>query len=169
MLSFKTCVTAVALSVCCSCALSMSDSALVLKVRKSVAEIDRQTKRTPKIKITIDDLSVEGGEATVWRKKTSVKADATLYGESGRSEMLVYWEKERPLFAYHKRITYAAQLGEPVPKGAKDTVRSIRLYYDLKGVQGCRIDGKEVPPSNETCVSTATLVSELHKKVAIAK
>jgi hypothetical protein len=140
---------------------ALSSPALVTRIRKTVARFDQQAAKLKKERVALNELSAEGGEALVWRGKTFVKADLTLYGETGRNEVLVYWDVDAPLFAFSQRVRYPVPLGVERPKGAKDKIDSVRLYYDKGEVRHCFVESKEVSLKDEACQDPAKLVGQL--------
>ncbi|MBB6052487.1 hypothetical protein [Armatimonas rosea] len=146
-------------------AAALAGPGLLTTIRRQVEGIDRRARRLPSTKLSLDGLSLEGGEARVWRDKQATKADVNLYGETGRRELLVYWTDRKPLFTYERTTRYPSPLGTPRPRGATDRTTQTRLYYDQGRLRSCRVGDKPRPLSDDTCQQTARLTDLLTRRV----
>ena len=138
---------------------------LLTAIRRQVDVIDRRARRLPSTNLSLEGLSLEGGEARVWRDKHTAKADVSLYGETGRRELLVYWANHKPLFTYERTVHYPSPLGTPRPRGATDRITQTRLYYDQGRLHSCRVGETSRPLTDDTCQQTARLTDLLTRRV----
>jgi hypothetical protein len=144
--------------------LAHAESPVVLKTRRVVGGIDARYKKLKKTNRDIMDLSTEGGKGTLWSEKTGkpVRADATIYGETFRTEALIYWQDGKPVFAFLKEIRYPVPITQVRPKGAADTTEETRLYFDAQGMlKLCRVGRKDIPLTDSRCKDAQDLVTTL--------
>lgn len=146
-------------------AAALAGPGLLTTIRRQVDGIDRRTSQLTSSKLSLDGLSLEGGEARVWRDKHTTKADVSLYGETGRRELLVYWAERKPLFTYERTTRYPSPLGTPRPRGATDRTTQTRLYYDQGRLRSCRVGETSRPLTDDTCQQTARLTDLLTRRV----
>jgi hypothetical protein len=154
---------------CCTLLLLCSGLAhaelpVVLKTRRVVSAIDVRYKKLDKTSRDIMDLSTEGGKGTLWSEKTGkpVRADATIYGETLRTEALIYWQDGKPAFAFLKEIRYPVPITQVRPKGATDRTEETRLYFDAQGtLKLCRVGKKDIPLTDSRSKDARELVTTL--------
>ncbi len=97
----------------------------VAAIRAEVGRINKGLAKLTKTTIPVDNVSLEGTEATYYRNgKTIQKIEAELLGETYQAKIDFYYSQGQLIFALDRHSKYKAGLGSPVEK---TTV--YRLYF----------------------------------------
>lgn len=81
-------------------------------IRKTVENINKNAKMS-KTTVKLENLSTEGGEATVFREKNQIrKIVAEIRGEMGYSITELYYQDEKPIFIYDREFRYEKPFGK---------------------------------------------------------
>lgn len=83
----------------------------VAGIRTEVNAVNKSAKNLKKEKKNVSGLSLEGAEATYFLSGTEIKkVTATLYGETYKSNVEVYYRDGAPIFAFAKLNKYDAPI-----------------------------------------------------------
>lgn len=105
------------------------DEKEILSIRREVTAINKNLKKYTKKTKDVDDISLEGTEATYYSSgKGLMKISAKMYGETYNAVGEFYYQGEELIFAYIKLNKYDTQIGLKKPvKVVK--VEEQRLYF----------------------------------------
>ena len=105
----------------------------VVKIRADVAAINKGAAKYTKILKDIEDISLEGAEATYYHLAGKVKKITTeMLGETFNSTGELYYKDRQLIFAFIKRRQYDTQIGVEPPPKVVDTQEQ-RLYFAADG------------------------------------
>ena len=101
----------------------------ILSIRSQVTTINKNLKKYTKKTKDVDDISLEGTEATYYSSgKGLMKISAKMYGETYNAAGEFYYQGEELIFAYLKFNKYDTQIGLEKPvKVVK--VEEKRFYF----------------------------------------
>lgn len=82
-------------------------------IRKTVENINKTAEKLSKTTVKLDGVSTEGGELTVYRENNQIKKIvAQIYGETGRSNIELYYEDEKLIFVFEREFRYDKPFGK---------------------------------------------------------
>jgi len=102
----------------------------ITAIRAKVAVINKGAKNYTKKTKDVEDISLEGTEATFYSSRLSLKkVTANMYGETYKATGEFYYENGKLIFAFVKHNQYDTQIGmEKAPKVVK--IEERRYYFD---------------------------------------
>lgn len=102
----------------------------ITAIRTKVAAINKGAKNYTKKTKSVEDISLEGTEATFYSSRLSLKkVTANMYGETYKATGEFYYENGKLIFAFVKHNQYDTQIGmEKAPKVVK--IEERRYYFD---------------------------------------
>lgn len=105
----------------------------ITAIRTKVAAINKGAKNYTKRTKSVEDISLEGTEATFYSSRLSLKkVTAKMYGETYNATGEFYYDKGKLIFAFIKHNQYDTQIGmEKAPKVVK--IEERRYYFDEDG------------------------------------
>lgn len=121
----------------------------IAAIRTKVSAINKSAPRYTKKTKDVEDISLEGTEATFFSSKNTLKkVTAKMYGESYRATGEFYFEFGKLIFAFIKHNQYDTQIGlEKAPKIVKTEER--RFYFNDDGLVRLLIGKKELKAGDE--------------------
>ncbi len=126
----------------------------ITSIRTEVAAINKRLPKMAAQTKNVEGITVEGTEATYYSSgKDLRKIRATLYGETFRATVELYFRRGALIFAFERYERYEAELGSPV-----ESTTEYRFYFSGSRTLRLLIDAKQVSPSNE---DGAKLVSDI--------
>ena len=140
----------------------------VATIRADVNLINKSAAKYTKQKRDVEDISLEGTEATYFLSgKDLKKIVAKMYGESFRATAELYYSGEELIFAYDKTERYAGHFASnPPPKIAK--VIETRIYFS-NGEAIRVMDGKKVVEAeSKESLAEVEAVNDLSSKLKAA-
>jgi hypothetical protein len=85
----------------------------VSPIRKTVESINKTAAKLSKTTAKLDGVSTEGGELTVYRENNQIKKIAAqIYGETGRSDIELYYKDEKLVFVFEREYRYDKPFGK---------------------------------------------------------
>lgn len=121
----------------------------ITAIRTKVAAINKSAKSYTKKTKDVEDISLEGTEATFYSSRLSLKkVTAKMYGETFNATGEFYYESGKLLFAFVKHNQYDTQIGmEKAPKVVK--VEERRYYFGDDGLIRLLVGKKELKAGDE--------------------
>ncbi|MDQ4121942.1 MAG: hypothetical protein M3209_10905 [Acidobacteriota bacterium] len=112
-------------------------------IRKAVESINR-TAKFSKTTVKLENLSTEGGEATVFREKDQIrKIVAEIRGEMGYSITELYYKDEKLIFAYDREFRYEKPFGKVLK------ITPTRFYFDNEKIIKMFYAKREIFPEDK--------------------
>lgn len=140
----------------------------IKQIRNEVALINKNAAKYKKEQRNVEDISLEGTEATYFISgKGLKKITAKIYGETYNSSLEIYYSGEEMIFAFLKENRYDTQIGmKPPPKVVK--IEEARIYFSdgnpiriLAGKTGLK-------PSDEKYLELKTQIGDISNKLKAA-
>lgn len=101
----------------------------VSQIRAEVAAINKVAAKYKKTTKIVEDISLEGAEATYYHSaKILKKITAQMYGETYNATGEFYYENGQLIFAYLKRNQYDTQIGMDTPPKVVSS-KEQRFYF----------------------------------------
>ena len=101
----------------------------IIKIRAEVALINKGAPKFTKTTKTVEDISLEGTEATYYHlAKNLKKITAEMFGETFNATGEFYYRDGKLIFAYLKRNKYDTQIGLNTPPKVV-SVEEQRFYF----------------------------------------
>jgi len=121
----------------------------IAKIRAEVAKINKAVPKFQKTIKNVENISLEGTEATYYRSGESVKKiAATMFGETYNAKGDFYYREGELIFAYRKRSQYDTQIGlRKPPKVVR--VEEQRFYFANGELIRLLVGKKELKPTGE--------------------
>lgn len=121
----------------------------ITAIRTKVAAINKSAKSYTKKTKDVEDISLEGTEATFYSSRLSLKkVTAKMYGETFNATGEFYYENGKLLFAFVKHNQYDTQIGmEKAPKVVK--VEERRYYFGDDELIRLLVGKKELKAGDE--------------------
>lgn len=118
-------------------------------IRTKVAAINKKAKSYTKKTKSVEDISLEGTEATFYSSRLSLKkVTSKMYGETYNATGEFYFENGKLIFAFVKHNQYDTQIGlEKAPKVVKTEER--RYYFGDDGLIRLLVGKKELKAGDE--------------------
>lgn len=140
----------------------------IASIAKQVNTIDKNLKKYTKKKKDVDDISLEGAEATYYVSgRGLMKISAKMYGETYNAVGLFYFQGEEMIFAYLKLNKYDTQIGLEKPvKVVK--VEEKRLYFSGGELIKLLIGKKQIKSSDEKFTESKDEIVDLAQKLKAA-
>lgn len=140
----------------------------IAQIRAEVNLINKSAAKYKKEKRNVEDISLEGTEATYFVSgKGLKKISAKLYGETYNATVEVYYSGEEMIFAFMKENRYDSQIGmKPPPKVVKSEER--RFYFSGGNLVRLLVGKKELKPSEENYNEYKQQVDEIAGKLKAA-
>lgn len=105
----------------------------IVEIRAEVAAINKGAAKYKKVTKDVDDISLEGAEATYYRSGEDLKKITTrMYGETYKATGEFYYRDGELIFGYIKHSQYDTQIG--LSKPVKVIRVEERRYYFSGGV-----------------------------------
>ena len=140
----------------------------IASIVKQVNTIDKNLKRYTKKKKDVDDISLEGTEATYYVSgRGLMKISAKMYGETYNAVGTFYFQGEEMIFAYLKLNKYDTQIGLEKPvKVVK--VEEKRFYFSGGELIKLLIGKKQIKSSDEIFTESKDEINDLANKLKAA-
>lgn len=121
----------------------------IVKIRAEVAAINRGAAKYKKTTKNVEDIALEGTEATYYHSAGILKKiTAKIYGETFSAAGEFYYADGKLIFAFLKHNQYDTQIGaDPPPKVAAGEER--RFYFAGGELIRLLIGKKELPADDE--------------------
>lgn len=121
----------------------------ITAIRKKVAAINKSAKNYTKKTKDVEDISLEGTEATFYSSRLSLKkVTAKMYGETFNATGEFYYENGKLIFAFVKHNQYDTQIGmEKAPKVVR--IEERRYYFGDDGLIRLLVGKKELNAGDE--------------------
>lgn len=121
----------------------------ITAIRTKVAAINKGAKNYTRKTKSVEDISLEGTEATFYSSRLSLKkVTANMYGETFNATGEFYYENGKLIFAFIKHNQYDTQIGmEKAPKVVK--VEERRYYFGDDGLIRLLVGKKELKAGDE--------------------
>ncbi len=104
----------------------------IVKIRAEVAAINKGVSKYAKTTKNVEDVSLEGTEATYYRSaKILKKMTAKIYGETYNQTGEFYYQNGELIFAFVKRNQYDTQIG--LDTSPKVVSSEERRFYFVRG------------------------------------
>ena len=116
----------------------------ILKIRTKVAAINKDASKYTKTTKNVEDISLEGTEATYYKSAGNLKKiTAKMYGETFNATAEFYYADGELIFAYLKQNQYETQIGTgKTPKVVR--VEEQRFYYSNGTLRRLLVGKKEL-------------------------
>jgi hypothetical protein len=121
----------------------------IISIRNKVTAINNSAKKYTKKTKDVDDISLEGAEATFFSSRLSLKkVTAKMYGETYNATGEFYFENSKLIFAFIKHNQYDTQIGLEKPvKVVK--IEERRFYFNNDGLIRLLVGKKELKSEDE--------------------
>ncbi|MCD9185619.1 MAG: hypothetical protein LUM44_04250 [Pyrinomonadaceae bacterium] len=121
----------------------------ITAIRAKVAAINKGAKNYTKKNKDVEDISLEGTEATFYSSRLSLKkVTANMYGETYKATGEFYYENGKLIFAFVKHNQYDTQIGmAKAPKVVR--VEERRYYFGDDGLIRLLVGKKELKAGDE--------------------
>lgn len=121
----------------------------IAKIRAEVAAINKGAAKYKKTTKNVEDISLEGTEATYFHSaKNLKKITAQMFGETYNATSEFYYQNGELIFAFIKRNQYDTQIGvNPPPKVVR--VEERRFYFANGELIRLLVGKKELKPGGE--------------------
>lgn len=121
----------------------------ITSIRNKVTAINKAAKGYTKKTKDVDDISLEGAEATFFSSRLSLKkVTAKMYGETYQATGEFYFENSKLIFAFIKHSQYDTQIGLEKPvKVVK--IEERRFYFNNDGLIRLLVGKKELKSEDE--------------------
>lgn len=137
----------------------------ITAIRTKVAAINKSAKSYTKKTKDVEDISLEGTEATFYSSRLSLKkVTAKMYGETFNATGEFYYENGKLLFAFVKHNQYDTQIGlEKAPKVVR--IEETRYYFDSKeNLIRLLVGNKEINATNENYEEMKRRATDISEK-----
>lgn len=140
----------------------------ITAIRLEVNLINKNARKYQKKTRNVDDVSLEGAEATYFLSGRGLKKiTAKMYGETYRATAELYYSGEEMIFAYQRLEQYNTHIAmKPPPKVVK--VIETRVYYS--GGKAIRVieEGKTLATSDSAFTGAVEGMDDLSQKLKAA-
>ena len=124
----------------------------ILKIRAEVAAINKGASKYTKTTRNVEDISLEGTEATYFHSGSDLKKiTAKMYGETYNSTGEFYYRNGELIFAFVKHNRYDTQIGMDAPPKVVSSEEQ-RLYFADNELIRLLVGKKELKSGNERYV-----------------
>jgi hypothetical protein len=144
------------------------DQKEILSIRNEVNTINKNLKKYTKKTKDVDDISLEGTEATYYSSgRGLLKISAKMFGESYNAIGEFYYQGEELIFAYLRFNRYDTQIGlKKAPKVVK--VEEKRLYFAGGDLIKLLIGKKQIKSTNKIFNESKDEIVEISGKLKAA-
>lgn len=109
----------------------------ITEIRSQVAAINKGAAKYKKVTKDVDDISLEGAEATFYRSRDDLrKVTARMYGETYKATGEFYYRDGKLIFGYIRHSQYDTQIGLSKPV---KVIRVENQRYYFKGGELIRL------------------------------
>lgn len=140
----------------------------IAQIRAEVNTINKSAKKYKKETLNVEDISLEGTEATYFVSgKGLKKISAKMYGETYNATVEIYYSGEEMIFAFMKENRYDTQIGmTPPPKVVRSEER--RFYFSGGSPVRVLVDKKELKTADENYDEYKQQIEEIAEKLKAA-
>lgn len=137
----------------------------IASIRSKVTAINNSAKKYTKKTKDVDDISLEGAEATFFSSRMSLKkVTAKMYGETYQATGEFYFENSKLIFAFIKHSQYDTQIGLEKPVKVV-RIEERRFYFNNDELIRLLVGKKELKTGDENYDELKQSVESIGEKL----